>query len=387
MSTSLAEQLRKLTVPQTSILGRTDKKRPSLLFDPKEAASINAETFYQIGLEGLEELKTKNPVFAKFENSLFHVTSKHFERSVQTEDANRQLNKRIKRFLVLLSPYFMLNCTYKALEWLIYQYSIHEYTKEDILMLILPYHETNIFVRMLQLLDLKDSNDRWNWLMPLQKPGIHLPKATLYNHAASNGYFIKFISNFIDSLVKEHENHNFLSVLFNFYCATLTGALEYSNVVKETHVTNMLPGLLAGLNSEIADYCAAVYVIAAKLFTKTTLNAKILSKLVEKITKFPIKALHTEGTMLLVILYQTQSHFRDISGASLLKLSKEAVWLPKKIEELRKKGVFVAPMLEVVLGESIKEAISNNDESLQDFVVNLIQSVHYDEDFVGKIIR
>lgn len=46
--TSLAEQLKKLAAPQTSILVHR-KKRLSLLFDPKDAADINRETFYKIG--------------------------------------------------------------------------------------------------------------------------------------------------------------------------------------------------------------------------------------------------------------------------------------------------------------------------------------------------
>lgn len=47
--TSLAKQLQRLAVPHTqSILGE-DKKKASLLFDPKEAASIDRETFYALG--------------------------------------------------------------------------------------------------------------------------------------------------------------------------------------------------------------------------------------------------------------------------------------------------------------------------------------------------
>lgn len=46
--TSLAEQLKKLAAPQTSILVHR-KKRLSLLFDSKDAADINRETFYKIG--------------------------------------------------------------------------------------------------------------------------------------------------------------------------------------------------------------------------------------------------------------------------------------------------------------------------------------------------
>ena len=48
--TSLAQQLKKLAVPQAqSALGLPDKERKSLLFDVKEAANFDKETFYAIG--------------------------------------------------------------------------------------------------------------------------------------------------------------------------------------------------------------------------------------------------------------------------------------------------------------------------------------------------
>ena len=49
MATSLAAQLQKLKAPQTSLLLQ-DKKRASLLFDPKEAANFDRQTIYELGL-------------------------------------------------------------------------------------------------------------------------------------------------------------------------------------------------------------------------------------------------------------------------------------------------------------------------------------------------
>jgi U3 small nucleolar RNA-associated protein 10 len=48
MATSLARQLKKLQAPQTSLLN-LDKKKPSLLFNPSEAASLDRSAFYDIG--------------------------------------------------------------------------------------------------------------------------------------------------------------------------------------------------------------------------------------------------------------------------------------------------------------------------------------------------
>lgn len=79
MSTSLAEQLRKLATPQSSLFVDS-KKRDSILFNPKDAATKGRDTIYEIGLSGLEELIEINPVFSEFESTLFDRTAKDFER-------------------------------------------------------------------------------------------------------------------------------------------------------------------------------------------------------------------------------------------------------------------------------------------------------------------
>lgn len=46
--TSLSRQLKKLSAPQTSLL-KLDKKKPSLLFDPLEAANLDRDAVFEIG--------------------------------------------------------------------------------------------------------------------------------------------------------------------------------------------------------------------------------------------------------------------------------------------------------------------------------------------------
>ncbi|XP_076364857.1 HEAT repeat-containing protein 1-like [Tachypleus tridentatus] len=167
MTTSLARQLKKLAVPQTTIL-LEDKVKASLLFDPREASSYDRDTIFAIGLTGLEELELIEPEFAIFEQSLFNESAKTFERAVKTQEVNLQLDNAIKKFLVLVSPYFLLRPAHKALEWLIHRFHIHVYNVDDLIACILPYHETRIFVRVIQLLNLNDATSRWHWLKPLQ---------------------------------------------------------------------------------------------------------------------------------------------------------------------------------------------------------------------------
>ena len=56
---SLAQQLQKLAIPQTRTLLGDAKKKKSLLFDPSEAALLDKETFYNLGITFFISLYTK----------------------------------------------------------------------------------------------------------------------------------------------------------------------------------------------------------------------------------------------------------------------------------------------------------------------------------------
>lgn len=86
-------------------------------------------------------------LFDDFKGTLFAQTSVSFERAVQDAAINKKLDAEISKFLLFLTPYFLLSATHKALEWLIHRYHIHQYNRDQFVLLILPYHETRMFVR------------------------------------------------------------------------------------------------------------------------------------------------------------------------------------------------------------------------------------------------
>jgi len=55
-------------------------------------------------------------------------------------------------------------------------FHVQLYNTDSLLACALPYHDTNVFVRVLQLLKIKDATSRWNWLQCLQVwPRPHQP--------------------------------------------------------------------------------------------------------------------------------------------------------------------------------------------------------------------
>lgn len=174
MATSLARQLQKLAAPQTDTFLHQGRKKASLLFEASEAAKYDIQDIYGIGLGGLQELQLLNDAFTTFETTLFAEVSQSIERSVQTSDVNKQLDASIAEFLRLVSPYVMVRPAQKAIEWLLVRFHIHQYNVGDLMLCFLPYHETNIFVRMVQLLEFQ-FDKKWEWLKGIQKKGTLYP--------------------------------------------------------------------------------------------------------------------------------------------------------------------------------------------------------------------
>lgn len=284
---SLAKQLKQLQIPQ-NIVGPATKKqshKASLLFEGREAADIDHETIFSLASNGLEELKAIEPAFGSFQESLFSELSKKMERSLQTKEFNERLNKQIAEFLRYLSPYFLLKPAHKALEWLIRRYRIHISNEDELLSCILPYHETNIFVRVVQLLKVRNPASNYHWLEPLQKSGTPLAKTTLLNKCTSDMAFLNQICEMVPKALELDRPVSSLRVVFTFYASTVVGTLEMMDRITEEIITLLLPYIVRGLKSSVSEYLSASYMIIAQLCNKCSLEESLVKSLMECICK------------------------------------------------------------------------------------------------------
>eukprot|EP00062_Callorhinchus_milii_P009260 gi/632952871/ref/XP_007892093.1/ PREDICTED: HEAT repeat-containing protein 1 isoform X2 [Callorhinchus milii] len=310
--TSLAYQLKRLALPQNdpSLLKRSEVA--SLLFTQSEAASIDRDTFFAIGCTGLEELSGIDSSFEEFNSTLFSQASKDVERSVQSKSVNAQLDESILVFLTRLSPYFMLKPAQKCLEWLIQRFHIHLYNQDSLIGCVLPYHETKVFVRVIQLLKLSDPTHRWHWLEPIQKPGVPLAKNTLINHCYKDMSFMDFICNLVTKAGKAFldnpGNAAQLRVLFSFYASTIVLALDAVETITDTIIAKLLPYVQKGLKSSWEDYRSATYMIICQLAVKVVMEASLVNTLAQQVSRTLAKksSLTREGLSCLVILLQNQ---------------------------------------------------------------------------------
>ena len=285
--TSLAKQLQQLQIPGSLPSTATAKasKKSSLLFDSKEAADIDNETVFSIGLNGLEELKVIEPAFKMFEKSLFGDNSMSLERSLQTKDVNEKLDKHISKFLQYLSPYFLLKPAHKVLEWLIRRFQIHVHNVDSLVTCILPYHETNLFTRVMQLLSIKDPSSKWNWLSPIKKAGVPLSKTAFLQHCITDTAFFSLICDMVMEGIKLEIPPSSSRVLFTFYTSTVVGVLDMMPSVTEKFMTLLLPHLLAGIKSGLSELIASSYIITAQLCFRCSMEKELVKSLSDSICK------------------------------------------------------------------------------------------------------
>ncbi|XP_058792928.1 HEAT repeat-containing protein 1 homolog [Phymastichus coffea] len=389
MATSLAEQLKKLRTPQTTLLLQ-DKRKPSLLFDTKEAANLDKDTVYNIGLSGLEELIKLNNAFDDFKKTLFALSSISLERSVQDNKMNQKLNTEIEKFLVLLSPYFLLNTAHKALEWLIHRFHVHQFNKDHYLLLILPYHESRIFVRALQLLDLSDPRDKWHWLKPIQKSRSPLSSMSLVNQAVSDNGFLKTICDHVIYATKMYSDKaDSLNTLYAFYTTITVGRIEHSHTITDVQFNHMLPALLKGLSCQTPDYAASSFMIFSKLISKIHIQEETIDLLLLKSIKKPI--LTREVVLLILFLYDNPFNTLNIISESfMIRLSKR-LWFIEVIEKVKNSGVKVSKFIILLLNTALNFIAHNekseDTEEVKQLVDEIFRQISFKEEDVLSILQ
>ncbi|XP_053664257.1 HEAT repeat-containing protein 1 homolog [Anopheles marshallii] len=346
MTTSLAAQLKRLAAPQTS--AKPDSRKcASILFDTKEAASKDRELIFEIGVSGLSELIKMHGPFAQFEATLFDKKSIDFQRSVENQAVNEKLDSNIEKFFYHLTPYFMLQPAHQCLEWLIRRFEIHKYNRVQFVHLILPYHETRIFVRCVQTMDVVEVNDSLAFLAAVGKSGVPLSKRTIIDHCIRHPEFLKQYGNFIGHAVDELESKaNALQASFAFYTTTTLGVFSNVDTVTENHVLAVLSIVIKGIASRAVDYAAGSLMVLGQM-AKAKLRGRILPEILRRIGDMMHPALVTEATLLTVLIFQRLT-FPTLSQSVMYSLI-NCQWLIPTLSTVKLDGINIIKMYRTML--------------------------------------
>ncbi|KAL7673500.1 hypothetical protein ACOME3_008355 [Neoechinorhynchus agilis] len=160
LRSSLQSQLSFLASEQiTQALTDVKRVRPSFLYDSSQSALIDRRTLFSLASIALGTLVDKNSRFADFTSDLFSDASVETERYLLSTQENKIIDSRIEEFLTLLSPYFLFRPAQKCLEWLVQRFHIHTQNSRIFILCALPYYDHIVFVRVVQICDLKKLED------------------------------------------------------------------------------------------------------------------------------------------------------------------------------------------------------------------------------------
>ena len=263
---------------------------------------MDIDTVFALGVNGLAELTALNAKFGSYEKTLFNPNMKTMERTLQTKEENAQLDKTIASFLQQLSPYFLVKPAHKALEWLIRRFRVTDMNVEDILRCVLPYHETNLFARMVQLLSTQN-HPRWAFLAQTKKNAAPLARQTLVHRCLEDSSVLRFILTTVKSSVEAGVTSQ---TMLAFYTATLTTLLRGLNHVGEGLLNEILPTLANGLRAKARpQYQLASYMIAAQLCVRARLSQSVGEALLTA-SAAAAPTNHHEALLFYVVFCQTQ---------------------------------------------------------------------------------
>ncbi|CAA2963486.1 uncharacterized protein At3g06530-like [Olea europaea var. sylvestris] len=168
--------------------------RPSLILDSKAAADIDLDTVFNIALSGLEVLIEKEERFRNYRNDLFSYKSKELDRELVGIEDNDGINASIRSYLRLLSGYLELSSAVNTLEYLIRRYKVHVCNAEELILCALPYHETHVFVQIVQLIN--TGNSRWKFLNGVKTSGAPLPRNVIVQQCLRDMGVLEAICNY-----------------------------------------------------------------------------------------------------------------------------------------------------------------------------------------------
>ncbi|KAK8586579.1 hypothetical protein V6N13_010167 [Hibiscus sabdariffa] len=284
MASSIASQLQaiKSFIQTDNEPQKRPFTRPSILFDPKEAADIDIDTILNIGLSGLEILVGVDERFRNYKNDLFSVKSKELDRELMGIDDNNQINASISLYLRLLSGHLQLPASLKTLEYLIRRYKIHVYNIEDLVLCVLPYHDTHAFVRIVQLIN--TGNSKWKFLDGVKVSGAPPPRSVIVQQCIQDMGVLEALCNYASPTKKFQASRPVVS----FCTAVIVEVLGCVATIDSDIVKRIHPFVASGLQTGTkggSDHKAGALMIVGLLANKVALSPKLVNSLIRTVTE------------------------------------------------------------------------------------------------------
>ncbi|KVI04528.1 hypothetical protein Ccrd_017155 [Cynara cardunculus var. scolymus] len=372
MATSIASQLqaiRSIVKADTDPLKRPFT-RPSILFDAKEAADIDLDTIFSLALSGLEVLVSLDERFGNYKNDLFTHKSRELDRELLGIEDNNHINASISSYLRLLSGHFMLPSALRTLEYLIRRYKIHMYNTEELILCALPYHDTHVFVRMVQLLD--TGHGKWKFLEGVKISGAPPPRKVIVQQSVHDMGVLEALCNYASPTKKLQPTRPVIS-----FCTAVVIEVLGSLAVIDTDVVK-----------RILPYVAGSLMIVGLLANRSALSPDLVKSLIRSIADVAREDAE-QSTDLQMFRVSIMALVNVVQLQSVAVLPKKVVDILKDISDLSgilsglTKEFNIDKFLAVFL-ESLMEHSADDDQCHQ-VLLSMIKTIPINA-LVGRLV-
>lgn len=274
MLTQLASQLRKIRVDNADSMDYS-----SILFSPSQAKRYSMQSIYAMGRNGIMELIRIDDTFARFEETLFGNKMASTDRGLLTDEENEEIDNQIRDYLFSVSPYMLLKSTQKTLEYLIRRFSIHTFNAEDFFLAVLPFHETTLFPRVVQICSLK--SHLFDFLASVKKSGTPIVRSSLSYQCMKDFALLEFILNGLRSL----NEHGTIPVVHLTLLCSLVVDISRSGKLQEEYVRALIAFASKGFASSNSEFQATGLLILAQVAVNVSLNNEIITACLNSILR------------------------------------------------------------------------------------------------------
>ncbi|CDF89203.1 probable U3 small nucleolar RNA-associated protein 10 [Zygosaccharomyces bailii ISA1307] len=275
---SLRDQLSQVSL-QNAPVALDRKKRQklhsaSLLYNPKTASTQDYDFIFENALSSLKELIEIEPKFEIFTRTLFSDSSMSIDRSLQSKEEVKDLDKAINGYLMLASSKWHLAPTLHATEWLVRRFQIHICNAEVFLLSTINYYQTSIFKRILDIVKLPPLFHPLSSFVRTDKNPTHVTIIKLF----SDLDFLKLYADYLSTCVRQGTTYTG-QLLFSSCCFVNLIAYTQNN---EERLNTMVPIVLeisakllasSSVDCQISAHCMLVVLVTALPLKKAIILA------------------------------------------------------------------------------------------------------------------
>lgn len=202
---------------------------------------------------------------------------------LQTREQNDLLDRAVENFLSLIAPRINLLPAMKAMEWLVRRFQIHVHNAETMLLAMLPYYSSSVFMRVLDVIPVP-LPQAFSFLTTPKKTYQNPSRNLLIRALATDSQLCELVSSYIIKCIKDHrEYHNMLAFWSSVSIWTLVSMKE-NRANSEDIVDRFLPHIAQVIPlKKSPDAQIASYMILAVLGSQVTLKEDVLSAAIKSI--------------------------------------------------------------------------------------------------------